>query len=87
MLGHILAKNGVSIDWVGRSQSGLVDTKIAFDVLKRVLEENPGLVRCTNRDCISCYGRYRYNGARVIPFYVRKPLSLLRKQLIGKSSL
>jgi aminoglycoside 3-N-acetyltransferase len=84
--GYLLAKNGVSIDRVGRTQSALVDTKIAFDVLKSVLEKNPGLVRCTNRDCISCHGRYRYNGARVIPFYVRKTFSLLRKRLIDKSS-
>lgn len=85
--GYILAKNGVLLDRVGRSQSALVDTKIAFDVLKRVLEKNPGLIRCTNRDCISCYGRYRYNGARVVPFYVRKPFSLVRKRLIGRSTL
>jgi len=82
--GYILARNGVAFKRVGRSLSALVDTRIAFDVFTHVLVNEPQLIRCTNNYCISCYGRYRYNGSGVLPFYMRKPFSILRKHLTSR---
>ena len=85
--GYILARNGVVFNRIGRSMSALVDTKIALDVLKHLLVHEPRLIRCINKDCISCYGRYRYNGFGVLPFYIRKPFSMLRKRLTSSRKL
>ena len=82
--GHILARNGVSFRQVGRSLSAVVDTQIAFDVLTMILKNNPKLIRCQNRNCISCYGRYRYNSVGVFSFYLRKPFSIAWQRLTSR---
>ena len=82
--GYILARNGVSFGQVGKSTSALVDTGKAFEVFSKILVDTPSLIRCTNKDCISCYGRYRYNGMSVLLFYLRKPFSTLRKCLTSR---
>ncbi|WP_415890274.1 AAC(3) family N-acetyltransferase [Neptuniibacter sp. SY11_33] len=70
--GYHLANNAVSVGQVGRSLSALVDARKSYDIMLRVLKNNPGLIKCDDKYCISCYGRYRYNGVGVFPYYLRK---------------
>ena len=77
--GYVLAQNGVAFEQIGRSTSALVDTGKTFEIFMKVLSNEPKLIRCENRDCISCYGRFRYNGFGVIPFYMRKPFTLVKR--------
>ena len=70
--GYHLAKHAVTMGQVGRSLSALVDTKKSYDIMLSVLKNNSSLIRCDNKYCLSCYGRYRYNGVYVLPFYFKK---------------
>lgn len=79
--GYILNKNGVRFGTVGRSLSALVDAKIAYDVLLQVLQKQPRLIRCDEPNCISCHGRFVYNGFGVVPYYLRKPVAVMRSRM------
>ncbi|MCW8889753.1 MAG: AAC(3) family N-acetyltransferase [Sedimenticola sp.] len=79
--GYHLAKEAVKFGKVGRSLSALVDAKKSAEILYKVMTENPHLIKCDNRSCISCYGRFRYNGAGAIWFYAREFPILLGKVL------
>ena len=58
--GRHLAQKAVVFGQVGRSLSGLVDAAKSFAICVDVLRNQPGLIRCDNNLCLSCYGRYRY---------------------------
>lgn len=77
--GYHLAKEAVKFGKVGRSLSALVDAQKSAEILHKVMTENPHLIKCDNRSCVSCYGRYRYNGLGAILFYVREIPGLLLK--------
>lgn len=70
--GRHLAKKAVVFGEVGRSLSGLVDTSRSYEIFVDLLKKRPDLIRCNNKLCISCYGRYRYNGAGAVAFYPKK---------------
>jgi aminoglycoside N3'-acetyltransferase len=78
--GYHLSRNAVTFGKVGRSLSALVDAKKSYDILLQVLETSPFLIRCDNKYCISCYGRFRYNGFGVIPFTLRKGTLFITKR-------
>jgi aminoglycoside N3'-acetyltransferase len=75
--GRHLAQKAVVFGQVGRSLSGLVDAAKSFAICVDVLRNQPGLIRCDNNLCLSCYGRYRYNGANVLTFYPRKTYHMI----------
>lgn len=71
--------NACKLGPVGNAEAAIFDTEKSFNILKKVLINQPSLIRCDNKLCISCYGRYKYNGFGVIPFYIRKAANLLKK--------
>ena len=77
--GHHLAGNAVKFGTVGRSSSALVDAKKSAAILEKVMTKNPHFIKCNDRNCVSCYGRFRYNGLGVIPFYFKIIPKLLSK--------
>ena len=79
--GYHLDKGAVKFGMVGKSMSALVNAKKSVDVLTEVMTKNPHFIKCDNLNCISCYGRFRYNGFGVISFYVRSMNILLKKLL------
>ncbi len=79
--GRHLARDAVVFGKVGRSLSGLVDAKKSYEIMLEVLRCEPSSVKCNNTLCISCYGRFQYNGLGVASFYPRKALHLLVKLL------
>ena len=81
---HIIAR-AINFTKVGSSISALVDTKKSFDVLMDIFTNRPSLIQCDNKNCVSCYGRFVYNGWGVIPFYLRI-FPRLFKKLFPKSS-
>ena len=79
--GRHLASNSVVFGQVGRSLSGLVDASKSYEIMLETLRREPSSVRCNNTLCISCYGRFSYNGFGVASFYPRKAVNLLLKLL------
>ena len=77
--GYHLAANAVKFARVGRSTSALLDAKKSTEILTRVITQNPHLMRCDNPACVSCYGRFRYNGTGAIFFYFRQAPKLAMK--------
>lgn len=75
---HIIAR-AINFAKVGKSISALVDTRRSFDVLMDIFTNRPSLIRCDNKYCFSCYGRFVYNGFGVFPFYLRVLPRLFRK--------
>ncbi|WP_415890267.1 AAC(3) family N-acetyltransferase [Neptuniibacter sp. SY11_33] len=77
--GYHLAKNAVKFGQVGRSVSALVNAQKSTEILTKLMKETPHLMKCDNRSCISCYGRYRYNGIGAVWFYFREVPNLIKK--------
>ncbi len=72
--GYHLAAQAVRFGQVGKALSALVDAKKSLETFLEIFRSNPSLLRCDNRYCISCYGRYVYNGAGVLGYYPRKTI-------------
>ena len=53
----------------------------SYEIMLETLRREPSSVRCNNTLCISCYGRFSYNGFGVASFYPRKAVNLLLKLL------
>ena len=70
--GYHLAANAVTFGTVGRSTSALVDAQKSAAIFTTLLSQRPTVLRCDNSSCISCYGRFVYNGFGVIGFYLRE---------------
>lgn len=79
--GYHLEANAVNFGTVGRSLSALVDARKSTTVLQRVMSDEPKLLKCDDRRCISCYGRLRYNGLGVLSFYPKQLPRLVTKAL------
>lgn len=82
--GRHLAKNAVQFGKVGRSLSGLVDASTSYRIMLDVLKNDPSEIKCSNKLCISCYGRLRYNGFGVLGFYPQKFLHYTARLLGAK---
>jgi len=80
--GEHIAQKAIKFGPIGKSLSALVDTKKSSVVLMKIFNERAYLIRCNNNNCISCYGRYVYNGFGVIRFYSTYFPHLLYKVLI-----
>ena len=79
--GRHLAAEAVTFGRVGRSLSALVDARKSTEILRKMLTETPHLVRCDDRTCISCYGRFRYNGFGVLSYYPQQLPMLMQKAM------
>lgn len=70
--GYHLGAQAVRFGRVGKGLSALVDAQKSLEIFLNIFQSNPDLLRCDNKQCISCYGRYTYNGIGVFSFYPRK---------------
>ena len=77
--GYHLDKGAVKFGQVGKSLSALVDSKKSVEIITKVMTENPHFIKCDDRTCTSCYGRFRYNGFGVIFFYFQSIPNLFKK--------
>lgn len=80
--GEHIAQKAIKFGTVGKSLSALVDTKKSNDVLMEIFTKRAYLIKCNNKSCICCYGRYTYNGFGVIRFYPKRIVQLAYKVLI-----
>lgn len=69
--GEHIAQKAIKFGTVGKSLSALVDTQKSNELLMDVFKNRPWLIRCSDKECISCYGRYVYNGFGVVKFYFK----------------
>lgn len=67
--GEHIAKKAIKFGTVGKSLSAIVDTARSKELLMDIFKERPYLIKCSNKKCLSCYGRYIYNGSGVFKFY------------------
>jgi aminoglycoside N3'-acetyltransferase len=72
LIGQHLIGQAMKVGTVGRGLSACVDIEKSASLIKQVLQLNPNLIRCDHKDCISCYGRFVYNGYSVFKFWPKK---------------
>lgn len=80
--GEHIAQKAIKFGKVGKSLSGLVDTKKSNALLMKIFTDRAQLIKCNNKDCISCYGRFVYNGFGVIKFYSKFIPQFIYRKLI-----
>lgn len=81
LIGQHLIDHAMKIGPVGRGLSACVDIEKSARLIERVLEDNPNLIRCDHLNCVSCYGRFVYNGFGVFKFWPKKLLSHISRAL------
>ena len=69
--GHLFEMNAASISRTGNAFSALVDGNSSYQIIRTIFKRDPGFFRCEDHSCVSCYGRYIYNGFGVVPFYFK----------------
>lgn len=77
LYGNHLISGAMKVDFVGKGLSACIDTKLSAEIIKKTLQNNPQLIRCEDKYCVSCYGRYVYNGLGILKFWPRKFLQIL----------
>ena len=77
--GHHLEKNAVTFGPVGRSLSALFDAQKSSQIFIELLGSKPYPLKCDNIECLSCYGRFRYNGLAAYWYYLKAFHILLNK--------
>lgn len=71
LFADLLINDAVNFSYVGNALTALMPAKKSFDVIKSTLAKNRKIIRCSNNECIDCYGNYLYNGLNIIPFYIK----------------
>lgn len=80
VFGDLIVNNAIKFGLVGNGFSAIMDAKTSFDVVLSILGKNPEFIKCNNKTCYSCYGRFYNSGFGIIPFYLyRLYLSLINK--------
>ncbi len=85
LIGQHLIGQAMKIGIVGRGLSACVEVEKSAKLIEQVLQNNPNLIRCDHKDCVSCYGRFVYNGFGIFKYWPKKLLksfSTLPSQLI-----
>ncbi len=77
--GYHLEKKAVTFGAVGKSLSALVNAEKSTQIFIKLLSSKPYSLKCDNVNCVSCYGRFRYNGFASYWYYVRAFPTLLLK--------
>lgn len=75
LTGRHLIENAMTVGFVGKGLSACLDIGKSAEIIEDVLLNNPRLIRCGHQDCVSCYGRFVYNGLAALPFWPKKILS------------
>ncbi len=75
LIGQHLIDRAMKIGSVGLGLSACVDIQKSALLIEQVLKNNPNLIRCDHIDCVSCYGRFVYNGYGVFKFWPKKLLN------------
>jgi len=84
--GEHIARKAIRFGTVGKSLSAVVDTQRSKDLLMGIFKERAHLIRCNNTKCLSCYGRYIYNGSGVFKFYLMYFPYFVKKIIVGVKS-
>ena len=74
LIGQHLIDHAMKIGTIGRGLSACVDIEKSARLIEQVLKNNPNVIRCDDLNCVSCYGRFVYNGLGVFKFWPKKIL-------------
>lgn len=74
LIGQHLIGQAMKIGTVGRGLSACVDIEKSARLIEQVLQNNSNLIQCDHKDCVSCYGRFVYNGFGVFEYWPKKLL-------------
>lgn len=83
LTGQHLIGQAMKIGTVGRGLSACVDIEKSARLIKQVMKNNPNLIRCDHKDCVSCYGRCIYNGFGVFAFWPNKIIKSFSRSLLN----
>jgi aminoglycoside 3-N-acetyltransferase len=76
LYGSLIVNDAVKFGYIGNGMSALLDSRKSFEIVTEILKNNRKIVLCDDKLCTSCYGRWSYNGIRVIWFYIKKYIFL-----------
>lgn len=81
LMGRHLIEGAMTLGNIGAGLSACIDIRKSAQIIEDVLTNNPRLIRCDHKDCVSCYGRFVYNGLGALDFWPKKIANkLLPKQ-------
>lgn len=83
-IGRHLNCNAIEIAKVGRTKSALINVKKSYEIFNDIFKNNPSLIRCDDSNCISCHGRFRYNGYSAVKFWTVFVLKLIKRGFYAK---
>jgi aminoglycoside 3-N-acetyltransferase len=80
LYGHFLADKVATIGKTGRAYSCLIDGASSLEIALKLFERAPHLLKCSDTNCISCYGRFTEYPIRSTLVYLNYIKTILRKQ-------
>ncbi len=72
LMGRHIIEGAMTLGTIGAGLSACIDIRKSAQIIDDVLKNNPRLVRCDHMDCVSCYGRFVYNGLGALNFWPKK---------------
>jgi aminoglycoside 3-N-acetyltransferase len=84
LLGALIVSNVCKVGKVGHALSALIDAEASFEITLNRLRTNPTLIKCDNKRCLSCYGRFREAPLSSAKIYARYIKIFLQKILKAK---
>jgi aminoglycoside 3-N-acetyltransferase len=79
LLGHHFKNGAIDILKTGNSNSALIDTKKSYELIFKILQKHPEIIRCDDSRCHDCYGSSVYNPKGFIlhwiAFFIKKLFS------------
>lgn len=71
--GHYVRNELLQQGYIGNAYSILIDTKKAYEIDYKVLQENPKITLCNNSSCMLCRAR-RWDNLKDAPLYILRKL-------------
>jgi aminoglycoside N3'-acetyltransferase len=64
---------------VGDAYSLAIRARTAYEIDRKILEQNPRFALCDNPDCWKCRATWQYNRREMIPFHLRQKTTAIRR--------
>jgi aminoglycoside N3'-acetyltransferase len=68
LYGYLIEQNQIKFQNIGNAPSALMKAKESFEIIYSVLKQKKNIIQCTDKQCIDCYGNFKYNGLNTIVF-------------------
>jgi len=75
----LIVNDAVKFEYVGNAFAACMPANKSYQIIKSELKKNPGIIKCDDKDCISCYGNPYYNGYKAFFFYLKLVFNLRKR--------